>query len=72
MNEKVSNTVLDFKNLSVGYGKIAVAQGIDFEIHKGEFFGLIGLNGAGKTTLIKTVLDLRQQLSIKFRFRPAA
>lgn len=61
MSEKEQGKVLHFKDLSVGYGKVTIADGIDFTINKGEFFGLIGLNGEGKTTLIKTILDLRQQ-----------
>lgn len=55
--------VLEFKDLSVGYGSNRVIHDADFSIRKGEFFGLIGLNGAGKTTLIKTILDLRQSMS---------
>jgi len=30
-----------------------VLNGIDFEIKKGEFFGIVGLNGSGKSTLLK-------------------
>jgi ABC-2 type transport system ATP-binding protein len=33
-------------------GEIAALDGLDLEIHEGEFFGLLGPNGAGKTTTI--------------------
>ncbi|RME43184.1 MAG: ABC transporter ATP-binding protein [Deltaproteobacteria bacterium] len=33
-------------------------QGIDFEVHRGETFGIIGPNGAGKTTLLKIVAGI--------------
>jgi ABC-2 type transport system ATP-binding protein len=33
-------------------GEIVALQGLDLEIHDGEFFGLLGPNGAGKTTTI--------------------
>ena len=36
-----------------------VFQSINFEIHKGEFWGILGRNGAGKTTLMDIILGLK-------------
>jgi ABC-2 type transport system ATP-binding protein len=33
-------------------GEIVALEGLDLDIHEGEFFGLLGPNGAGKTTTI--------------------
>lgn len=46
-----------FKNLTKHYGKTPVLKGVDLDLRRGEFFGLVGMNGAGKTTLIKCLLD---------------
>jgi sodium transport system ATP-binding protein len=34
-------------------GDVHAVQGIDFECHAGEIFGLLGANGAGKTTTLR-------------------
>lgn len=52
---------LSAKNLFIGYkGKksVPVAGPLDFNISKGNLYGLIGINGIGKSTLIKTISGL--------------
>jgi len=38
------------RGLHKHYGNLAAVRGIDFNVHKGEMFGLIGPDGAGKTS----------------------
>jgi Cu-processing system ATP-binding protein len=40
------------------YGAVRAVDGVDFDVRRGEVFGLIGHNGAGKTTLFKMMLGL--------------
>lgn len=41
-----------------GYHKLVTLNGVSFEIHKGEFFGIVGRNGSGKSTLLKTMAGI--------------
>lgn len=40
------------------YGEVKAVKGINFNIEKGEIFGLIGPNGAGKTTTLRILSTL--------------
>jgi ABC-2 type transport system ATP-binding protein len=41
-----------------GYREFRAIEKVDFEIHKGEFFGIIGQNGSGKSTLLKILAGI--------------
>lgn len=47
--------MLKVSDLSSGYGKSQVLNGLNFEVRAGEIVTLIGANGAGKTTTLKTL-----------------
>lgn len=50
--------MLRISDLTCGYGTKIVLNGINLEIGKGEFAGIIGPNGSGKTTLLKAITRL--------------
>jgi ABC-2 type transport system ATP-binding protein len=42
------------------YSKYKALKNIDFEIKKGDFFGIVGRNGCGKSTLLKIIANIYQ------------
>lgn len=53
-----SNTIIRVNNVSFHYGVHEVLCNVSFDIHKGNYLGIIGPNGGGKTTLLKIMLGL--------------
>ncbi len=50
--------ILEVKNLSKHFGNKVAVNNLNFEIKKGQIFGLLGPNGSGKTTTIAMILSL--------------
>ncbi len=54
---------MNVKNVSLGYDGTVVTEGLNFTVSEGDYLYILGENGSGKSTLIKTLLDLKPQLS---------
>lgn len=52
------NTVIQVKNLKRRFGDFYAVNGISFDVHRGEIFGLLGANGAGKSTTFRMLCGL--------------
>ncbi|QPF75754.1 sn-glycerol-3-phosphate ABC transporter ATP-binding protein UgpC [Roseateles sp. DAIF2] len=53
-------TGLAVKNLSKGFGSLAVLKNIELEIAEGEFLILVGPSGCGKSTLLSLIAGLER------------
>lgn len=49
------DVVLSIRGLKMYFGGLKAVDDLDFDVHKGEIFGLIGPNGAGKTTVFNCI-----------------
>lgn len=59
----MDNVLIEVRELTKKYGRNTALHGLNFEIARGEIFGLFGPNGAGKSTLISILATLLKPTS---------
>ena len=57
------DSLLQFRNLSLGYPDLTLFRQLSFDIDSGTALAVVGANGSGKSTFIKMMLGLVQPLS---------
>jgi len=55
--ERLGNEVIEFQNVSKGYGERLLVEKLSFKVPPGAIVGIIGPNGAGKSTLFRMILS---------------
>ncbi len=53
--ERLGNEVIEFENVSKGYGERLLIDNLSFKIPPGAIVGIIGPNGAGKSTIFRMI-----------------
>ena len=55
VGERLGNEVIEFKDVSKGYGDRLLIDNLSFSVPPGAIVGIIGPNGAGKSTLFRMI-----------------
>src|SRR5574337_837146 len=58
--ERLGQNVIDFENLSKGFGDRLLIDNLSFKLPPGGIVGVVGPNGAGKTTLFRMIIGQEQ------------
>jgi len=58
--ERLGNEVIEFKDVSKGYGNRVLIDKLSFKVPPGAIVGIIGPNGAGKSTLFRLITKQQQ------------
>src|SRR4249919_3949555 len=58
-----ADIIIRVENLYAGYDDVAIQENINFEVRRGEVFGILGGSGSGKTTILKHMIGLIEPIS---------
>ncbi|MBV8467487.1 MAG: energy-dependent translational throttle protein EttA [Burkholderiales bacterium] len=68
--ERLGNEVIEFTNVSKGFGDRLLIDNLSFKVPAGAIVGIIGPNGAGKSTLFKMIAGREQPDSGEVKIGP--
>ncbi|MBV5298756.1 MAG: ATP-binding cassette domain-containing protein, partial [Rhodoferax sp.] len=52
MIKQIGDSILDVKNISLGFGGVKALSDISFDVREHEVRAIIGPNGAGKSSML--------------------
>jgi sulfate-transporting ATPase len=58
--QRLGNVVIEFKDVTKGYGERLLFEGLSFALPPGGIVGVIGPNGAGKSTMFRLITGQEQ------------
>jgi len=64
----VGEDVISVRGLTMGFGERVVIRNLDFTVHRGEVFVVMGASGCGKTTLLRHLLGLQEPAAGDVRY----
>jgi len=64
----LANPLLNVSNINIFYGDAQALWDINFNVHEGEVFSIIGSNGAGKSTILRAISGLIRPSSGQIEF----
>ncbi len=61
-------SLIEIKNLSLGYDKDIILKHVNLDIEENDFICIVGPNGSGKSTLVKGILGLIKPIKGKVKY----
>jgi phospholipid/cholesterol/gamma-HCH transport system ATP-binding protein len=57
-----AKSLIQVRDLTIGYGEHLVLERLNFDVRRGEVFAILGASGSGKSTLLKHLIGLYQPM----------
>ncbi len=58
MDPSPEQSIIQVRDLVVGFGDQTVLDGVSFDVRRGEILGIVGASGGGKSVLLRTIIGL--------------